>query len=66
VLSSLSFTPEFRAKLVALPKGALDEWFATLAERAPDDAGGLDAHDSITPLLREVARACRAPLAVMV
>jgi protein-L-isoaspartate(D-aspartate) O-methyltransferase len=66
VLSSLSFTPEFRAKLVALPKGALDEWFATLAARAPADAIVADANDSVTPLLREVARACRAPLAAMI
>lgn len=66
MLSSLSFTPEFRAKLVALPKGALDEWFATLAERAPADTSAVDTHDSVTPLLREVARACRAPLAAMI
>ncbi len=66
MLSSLSFTPEFRAKLGALPKGALDEWLSALAERAPDDTGVVDAHDSVTPLLREVARACRAPLAAMI
>lgn len=67
MISSLSFTPEFRRKLAELPVADRRQWLESLAVSLETEAHGpSSARAVLEQQLREVARGCRVELAASI